>query len=110
MRPKNIYRSGPYGSCQDGSFQKETDTKPGPQQHPTTWTGYYLSCQDGPFETKLLPNRAHGDIQQPDWPSGGFQDNNKKLLKRAPEHPPAGAGPTEAAKTGLSKTIIPYNT
>ena len=33
---------------------------------------------DGPFKTKLLPNRAHGDIQQP---SGGFQDNNKKTVE-----------------------------
>ena len=39
-------------------------------------------------------------------PFEGFQDDKKKLLKRAPEHPPAGAGPAEAVKTGLSKTKL----
>ena len=69
----------------------------------TKLTLLYLNCQDGPFKTKLLPNRAHGIIQQPNWPLRRLSRRQKKLSKWAPGHPSAGAGPTEAVKTGLSK-------
>ena len=37
---------------------------------------------------------------------GGFQDDKKNCRNGPPEHPPAGAGPTEAVKTGLSRTKL----
>ena len=42
---------------------------------------------------------------------GGFQDDKKNCRNGPPEYPPAGAGPTEAVKTGLSRTkLLPNGT
>ena len=100
MGPQNIYWNVPYGSCQDVFVQKETDAKRGPQQHPTTWVGYYLSCQDGPFKTKLLPNRVHGNIQQPNWPLRRLSRRQKKLLKWAPRTSSCRSGPYGGCQDG----------
>ena len=106
--PKNIYRSGPYGSCQDGSFQKEVipnralNNTQLPERATSEAVKARLSldpskhkcCQIGPMVTS---NSRIGPFE-------GFQDDKKKLFK--PDHPPAGVGPTEAVKTGLSKTKL----
>ena len=43
--------------------------------------GCYLSCQNGPFKTKLLPNRVHGNIQQPNWPLPEAFKTTKKAVE-----------------------------
>ena len=80
--------------------------------------GYYLSCQDGPFKTKLLPNRVHGNIQQPNWPLWRLSRRQKKLLKWAPKTSSCRNGPyggcqdgplqnETAAKRALSNIELP---
>ena len=71
--PKISVGAGPTETVKTGPSKKKLIPNLIPNRYQTSTTpnylsGLLLSCQDGPFKTKLLPNRAHGNTHQPDWP------------------------------------------
>ena len=108
---ERFYRGESYENCQDEHFQKETDAKPGPQQHPTTRRASTKAFS--PFKTKLFQSGTKETSNNRSRPLLKLSrlkttPSKKKLLSKWVPKTSTGTGPTEAVKTGsFQKKLMP---